>query len=66
MMSKSELIQKIADDLSLAKKDVKAVIESLATVGHKEMKKAGVFLLRQVHRREEAGHQGALGHQSVH
>ena len=45
MMSKSELIQKIADDLSLAKKDVKAVIESLATVGHKEMKKAGVFLL---------------------
>jgi DNA-binding protein HU-beta len=45
MMSKSELIQKIAEDLSLAKKDVKAVIESLATVGHKEMKKAGVFLL---------------------
>lgn len=45
MMSKSELIQKIADDLSLAKKDVKAVIELLATVGHKEMKKAGVFLL---------------------
>lgn len=45
MMSKSELIQKIADDLSLAKKDVKAVIKSLATVGHKEMKKAGVFLL---------------------
>jgi nucleoid DNA-binding protein len=45
MMSKSELIQKIADDVSLAKKDVKAVIESLATVGHKEMKKAGVFLL---------------------
>jgi nucleoid DNA-binding protein len=45
MMSKSELIQKIADDLSLAKKDVKSVIESLATVGHKEMKKAGVFLL---------------------
>ena len=30
MMSKSELIQKIADELSLAKKDVKAVVESLA------------------------------------
>jgi DNA-binding protein HU-beta len=45
MMSKSELIQKIADDLSLAKKDVKAVIESLATVGYKEMKKSGEFLL---------------------
>jgi DNA-binding protein HU-beta len=45
MMSKSELIQKIADDLSLAKKDVKAVIESLADVGYKEMKKSGEFLL---------------------
>ena len=45
MMSKSELIQKIADELSLAKKDVKAVIESLATVGYKEMKKSGEFLV---------------------
>ena len=44
-MTKSELIQKIADDLALAKKDVKAVIESLATVGYKEMKKTGEFLL---------------------
>ena len=44
-MSKSELIQKIADELSLAKKDVKAVIESLATHGYKEMKKSGEFLL---------------------
>ena len=45
MMSKSELIQKIADDLSLSKKDVKAVIESLATHGYKELKKSGIFLL---------------------
>jgi DNA-binding protein HU-beta len=45
MMSKSELIQKIADDLSLSKKDVKAVIESLANLGYKEMKKSGEFLL---------------------
>ena len=45
MMSKSELIQNIADDTSLAKKDVKAVIESLATVGYKELKKSGTFLL---------------------
>ena len=45
MMSKSELIQKIADELSLAKKDVKAVVESLATVGYQEMKKSGEFLL---------------------
>ena len=45
MMSKSELIQKIADEHSLAKKDVKAVIESLATVAYKELKKTGAFLL---------------------
>jgi len=45
MMSKSELIQKIADEQSLSKKDVKAVIESLAAVGYKELKKSGIFLL---------------------
>lgn len=45
MMSKSEMIQKIADDLSLSKKDVKSVIESLASLGYKEMKKSGEFLL---------------------
>jgi DNA-binding protein HU-beta len=45
MLSKSELIQKIADEVSLSKKDVKAVIESLATVAYKEMKKNGSFLL---------------------
>ena len=45
MMSKSELIQKIAEECSVAKKDVKAVVESLAAVGYKELKKAGVFVL---------------------
>ena len=45
MMSKSELIQKIADETSLAKKDVKAAIESLAIVAYKELKKSGAFLL---------------------
>ena len=45
MLSKSELIQRVADEASLPKKDVKAVIESLASVGYKELKKAGVFLL---------------------
>ena len=45
MISKSELIQKVADAVSLPKKDVKAVIESLATHGYKEMKKTGEFLL---------------------
>src|SRR5262249_34357575 len=45
MISKSELIQKVADEASVAKRDVKAVIESLATVAYKEMKKSGEFLL---------------------
>jgi len=44
-MSKSELIQKIADETSLARKDVKAVLDSLATHGYKELKKAGAFVL---------------------
>ena len=45
MLSKSELIQKIADETSLAKKDVKAALEAFATVGYKEMKRNGGFLL---------------------
>ena len=45
MMSKSELIQKIAEELELSKKDVKAVIEALASHGYKELKKGGEFLL---------------------
>ncbi|MGV1014902.1 MAG: HU family DNA-binding protein [Methyloceanibacter sp.] len=45
MISKSELIQKIADESSLAKKDVKAVLEKLTELGHKELKKAGEFLV---------------------
>jgi DNA-binding protein HU-beta len=45
MMSKSELIQKISDQCSVAKKDVKAVMEAMVAVGHKELKKAGVFVL---------------------
>jgi DNA-binding protein HU-beta len=45
-MTKSELIQKIADQHSdLTKKDVKSVIEGLATVAYRELKKTGVFLL---------------------
>src|SRR5580704_5370352 len=41
LMSKSELIQKIADlhPNAMTRKDVKGVIESLAEVGYKELKK---------------------------
>ena len=44
-LTKSQLIEKIAEATELGKKDVKAVIESMVTVGHKELKKAGVFLV---------------------
>jgi nucleoid DNA-binding protein len=47
LMSKSELIQKLADEHSekLTRKDVKGVLESLAQVGYKELKKTGTFLV---------------------
>jgi len=45
MMSKTELIQNIADEVELTKKDVRAVLESLAALGYKEMKKTGEFML---------------------
>ena len=68
-MTKSQLIEKISGETEVAKKDVKGVLETLATVGYKELKKSGVFLvpgIRQIRRDQEAGHQGAAGHQSVH
>jgi DNA-binding protein HU-beta len=47
LMSKSELIQKIADQHSngLTRKDIKGVLESLASVGYKELKKTGAFFV---------------------
>jgi nucleoid DNA-binding protein len=48
VMSKSELIQKIAEmhsNKNMARKDVKAVIESLAAIGYKELNKSGAFLV---------------------
>ena len=47
MMSKSELIQKIVVQHSnkMARKDVKAVIESLATIGYKELGRSGAFVV---------------------
>ena len=48
VMSKSELIQKIAEQHSnknMARKDVKAVIDSLAAIGYKELSKSGAFLV---------------------
>ena len=44
-MTKSQLIEKISVETEVAKKDVKGVLETLATVGYKELKKSGVFLV---------------------
>jgi DNA-binding protein HU-beta len=47
LMSKSELIQKIVAQHAnkMARKDVKAVIESLAAIGYKELNRSGAFVL---------------------
>jgi len=44
-MTKSQLVNTIADLQELAKKDVKAMMEALTAVGHKELKKNGVFVV---------------------
>ena len=44
-MSKSQLIEKIATTTELSKRDVKSVMETLTDVGHKELKKNGLFLV---------------------
>jgi DNA-binding protein HU-beta len=47
LMSKSELIQKIAEQHAnnMTRKDVKGVTETLAEIGHKELKKTGAFFV---------------------
>jgi len=47
LMSKSKLILTIVEEHSnkLTRKDVKEVLESLANVGYKELKKTGAFLV---------------------
>ncbi len=44
-MTKSQLIEKIAAANELSKKEVKGVLEALTSLGYKELKKNGVFLL---------------------
>lgn len=47
LMSKSELIQKIVAQHGdkMSRKDVKSVIELLATLGYKELNRSGAFVL---------------------
>lgn len=46
-LTKSALIERIANHVGgeITKRDVKNILEALATVGHKELKKAGVFVV---------------------
>jgi nucleoid DNA-binding protein len=46
-LSKSGLIQAITETVGdeITRKQVKSVLESLVTVGHRELKKAGIFTL---------------------
>jgi nucleoid DNA-binding protein len=44
-MSKSQLIEKIATSTEVSKREVKGVMDALVDVGHKELKKNGVFLV---------------------
>ena len=44
-MTKSELINQIAEHSELKRSDVKGVMEKLATIGYKELKKNGSFLV---------------------
>ena len=47
VMSKSGLIQMISEEHSnnLTRKDVKGVFDLLASIGHKELKKSGAFVV---------------------
>src|SRR5580704_4590579 len=46
-MTKSELIQRIVDGHpnEIARRDVKGVIEAVAEIGYKELKKTGAFVV---------------------
>ena len=44
-LSKSQLLEKISTVTELSKRDVKNVLDTMVDVGHKELKKNGVFLV---------------------
>jgi|UniRef100_Q07JW1 DNA-binding protein HU-beta len=44
-LTKSQLIEKIATQTELAKRDVKGVLEAMSEIGYKELKKNGLFLV---------------------
>jgi DNA-binding protein HU-beta len=44
-LSKSQLVERLATATELSKRDVKNVMDSLVDVGHKDLKKNGIFLV---------------------
>ena len=44
-MTKTQLIDAIAEGTQLSKNDVKSVIEHMATVGYKELNESGEFVI---------------------
>jgi DNA-binding protein HU-beta len=44
-MTKSQLIDAISESSAISKNDVKTVIESMATVGYKELNECGEFVI---------------------
>ena len=44
-LSQSQLIERIATTTEMSKRDVKNVMDTLVDVGHKELKKNGLFLV---------------------
>jgi len=45
-LTKSQLVEKISEAHSeISKRDIKGILETLGNVGHKELKKAGVFVV---------------------
>jgi nucleoid DNA-binding protein len=44
-LSKSQLVERIATATEMSKRDVKNIMDTLVDVGHKELKKNGIFLV---------------------
>jgi DNA-binding protein HU-beta len=44
-LTKAALLQTIANATEVSKKDVKSILDGLTEIGHKELKKNGVFVL---------------------
>jgi DNA-binding protein HU-beta len=68
-MTKSQLLQSLAEKTGLAKKDVTALVEAMTELAYKEVKSSGQFVvpgigkLVKVHRAARMGRNPATGEQ---